>query len=529
MVKTGRNDPCPCGSGKKYKKCHGSVLMHHAFSSLDSEAPMIRARLEAAQVQRERQQGLGRPIISVESHGQRLVAVGDQIYSSKNYKTFPDFLCNYIKVKLTANWGNAEIAKPLEERHPILVWYHYLCEHQRATIKVPGKVTVAPTNGAVDAYLHLAYDLYQLEHNIELQERLLARIRNNDNFYGARYEVQVAAMLIRAGFQLEFENEDDRSRTHCEFTATYTKTGKKFSVEAKHQSSPKNRIIGLLSKALNKSACHQRIIFIDINRPSKAINSSGSDLMRKSLSDLRRYEDCEPAAKSKPRSYVIITNTPWHHHLNQPTHQSALLAEGFRIPDFKDGANFPTLRHAINARTAHVEMHAFLKSWLDHSGIPSTFDGEIPEFAYTNQKPRLLIGERYMVPDENGVFSAGILASPVVIESEKVVHCGMNMDDGRGLICTMPISDLELEAWRRHPDTFFGVAEKRKTDVDTTLGMYDFLLDSYSKTTKELLVQLMYNHPDIAEISKLSQPELASIYSERMALSAMALQSEQTT
>ena len=22
-VKVGANDPCPCGSGKKYKKCHG--------------------------------------------------------------------------------------------------------------------------------------------------------------------------------------------------------------------------------------------------------------------------------------------------------------------------------------------------------------------------------------------------------------------------------------------------------------------------------------------------------------------------
>ena len=22
--KIGRNDPCPCGSGKKYKQCHGS-------------------------------------------------------------------------------------------------------------------------------------------------------------------------------------------------------------------------------------------------------------------------------------------------------------------------------------------------------------------------------------------------------------------------------------------------------------------------------------------------------------------------
>ncbi len=24
MDKVGRNDPCPCGSGKKFKKCHGT-------------------------------------------------------------------------------------------------------------------------------------------------------------------------------------------------------------------------------------------------------------------------------------------------------------------------------------------------------------------------------------------------------------------------------------------------------------------------------------------------------------------------
>jgi preprotein translocase subunit SecA len=24
--RTGRNDPCPCGSGKKYKNCHGKGL-----------------------------------------------------------------------------------------------------------------------------------------------------------------------------------------------------------------------------------------------------------------------------------------------------------------------------------------------------------------------------------------------------------------------------------------------------------------------------------------------------------------------
>ena len=25
VPKVGRNDPCPCGSGKKYKNCHGKL------------------------------------------------------------------------------------------------------------------------------------------------------------------------------------------------------------------------------------------------------------------------------------------------------------------------------------------------------------------------------------------------------------------------------------------------------------------------------------------------------------------------
>jgi uncharacterized protein YecA (UPF0149 family) len=25
-AKVGRNDPCPCGSGKKFKKCHGVTV-----------------------------------------------------------------------------------------------------------------------------------------------------------------------------------------------------------------------------------------------------------------------------------------------------------------------------------------------------------------------------------------------------------------------------------------------------------------------------------------------------------------------
>jgi preprotein translocase subunit SecA len=25
FARVGRNDPCPCGSGKKYKQCHGKL------------------------------------------------------------------------------------------------------------------------------------------------------------------------------------------------------------------------------------------------------------------------------------------------------------------------------------------------------------------------------------------------------------------------------------------------------------------------------------------------------------------------
>jgi len=26
VPRVGRNDPCPCGSGKKYKACHGKLV-----------------------------------------------------------------------------------------------------------------------------------------------------------------------------------------------------------------------------------------------------------------------------------------------------------------------------------------------------------------------------------------------------------------------------------------------------------------------------------------------------------------------
>ena len=44
MIKIGRNAPCPCGSGKKYKKCHGSIAVGTAESDSATSRVEIRVR-----------------------------------------------------------------------------------------------------------------------------------------------------------------------------------------------------------------------------------------------------------------------------------------------------------------------------------------------------------------------------------------------------------------------------------------------------------------------------------------------------
>jgi len=151
-------------------------------------------------------------------------------------------LDDYIKQVLDPSWGNAEIAKPLSERHPILQWYDVYCRYQNQTIKTPGVVHPARVTGIVTCYLGLAYNLYLLHHNVELQTRLLKRLKGPYNFQGAYYELIVASILIRSGFVLTLEDETDRASKHCEFAAV-SKTGKRYWVEAKMRA-----VSGLLGK-----------------------------------------------------------------------------------------------------------------------------------------------------------------------------------------------------------------------------------------------------------------------------------------
>src|SRR5260370_32216460 len=71
-MKVGRNDLCPCGSGRKLKKCHLAMptvrLIRHADRSAPAMPPHIREQIEEHRLQEEARVatfGEIRPIIHI--------------------------------------------------------------------------------------------------------------------------------------------------------------------------------------------------------------------------------------------------------------------------------------------------------------------------------------------------------------------------------------------------------------------------------------------------------------------------------
>lgn len=293
--------------------------------------------------------------------------------------------------------------------------------------------------GAIAAYISLAYNLYLLAHNIKIQTKLIERLKDKNSFWGAYYETYVAAAFIKAGFDLEFENEDDNYRKHCEFTATCRKTGNRYSVEAKSRQAGKDHAIisNQLYEALKKEANHKRVVFIDVNMPDDGDKEKNIKWLRESLESLRHKEDTLMIKrKPAPEAYIFVTNHPYHYNLDSTRYGWAGLAEGFKIPDFKVDTEYSNIRDALRLREKHADMEQLIKSLKDHYEIPSTFDGEIPEFAFNFANSRLFIGHKYTIPTNEGKEVVGELTAAWISETDKLVYGAYKLMDGNSIITT---------------------------------------------------------------------------------------------
>jgi len=326
--------------------------------------------------------------ITADHKGYKVVAVGNRLTWAKNWKTFHDFLFNYIAWVLGKEWGNGEIKKAFEKRHPILQWYHRLCEFQTAhhTPDADG-ISAAIASGPVMAYLWLAWDLYTLEHHALLRDRLVRRLKIREQFQGARYEVSVAASFVRAGFEVDLEDETDTETSHCEFKATHNPTGQEFSVEAKsrHREGYLGRpgppkplseinadVYSLLQRALRKRADHERIVFIDLNIPPDDQVPLEAAWFQRVAGQMKRLEDSQ-GERPYPPAFVFYTNHPYHYVGNdQPEPGRRTVFTTFNVADMKDNTDPADAAQRLAQNFPAITV--LYDSVVRHAEIPSTFD-----------------------------------------------------------------------------------------------------------------------------------------------------------
>lgn len=532
MGKTGRNDPCPCGSGLKYKKCHGR---------LDGCPPpfdlCLALETHAAEERiRQTQQGLGKPIIAFKMADHQMVAVGNTVHWSKTWKTFSDFLADYIKLKIGA-WGDAEIVKPLAQRHPLMQWYDAICRYQQRTIKTPGEVHSAEVTGVVACYFGVAYALYLLEHNAELQARLFKRLKDPGNFQGAYYELIVASILIRAGFTLTLEDETDGLSKHCEFAAVSKTTGKRYWVEAKMRSvhgllgrtvadggpdvRPLSRLIRHLTGALKKPAKDDRLIFIDLNAPIVIGADGKPDWLEPAMA---RLEGHERTLKSGPTAYVFVTNMAFHRQLDAAP-STAVCPFGLGMPDFNRPGTM-RIGDAYRRKQKYIDAYVIGQSIERYLVFPTTFDGKLPSESFGQSGSRVKIGETYFFPDvgENGI--RGIVTAAAVDERKKEAIIAITDSDGRSQFLGWPMSHADLAEYAQFRDVYFGRVLPGPLRPKDNLELFERFMATHRTTSRANLLAWFSAARNSAELEQLSDEDLRIAYCEAMVGSLVAMDSK---
>ncbi len=501
--KPGRNDKCFCGSGKKYKRCH---LNPHNPSP------------DANEIQRKLQQGLGKPIESRTKKQKREVKVGNKVYEG-SWVTFHDFLVFYIYDIFGYDSASNKFTKVDKNDHPLNLILKEVQSQRQAIQPNHKNICNSQMTGAMSLLLCLAYNLYLITHNFKIQSKLISDLKIAKQFIGANYETYVAAFFVKAGFDLEFEDETDRTTSHCEFTATYKPTSEKYSVEAKSKNwkskinpagEEKLRLnfIPKLSAALKKRAIYRRIIFIELNLPTEMFpctDETGMMLAKK----IERHESLLINGKKSDPAYIFLTNHPYAHGLekNEPP---AYFPAGYKIQNY--GRLIRSAEKRVESQKQHVPIYKLLESIEKHHVIPATFDGNLPEFEFGETENRLIIGEIY---EFDGIQVK--LINGTVQEKEKLAWVICQDKTGRQAIYTVPLSDAELRAYKASPDTFFGEYYSQGKKCKSWYEYYEFLYNCYKNSTKSKLLNLLKDQHDYPELKSKKQNELVEIYCTRIA------------
>ncbi|MBI5359395.1 MAG: hypothetical protein HZA48_02305 [Planctomycetes bacterium] len=218
--------------------------------------------------------------------GYRFRAVGSKVYTRPINETFHEFIIGcYLLGLYGEKWRQEQMKLAENKRHVLIEWVNSWREFKSSLHddkhKIKEHLYAAPPSGKVKALMQFAYDIFCLEAINKLPDFWKARIKNNKEFQGARYEIAVAAILARAGFEITFLDEQAIKTKHCEMFAKHKKIPEEIAVEVKsrHRKGVLNEN-GAMSdiettkgdvEKLIKDACSQKpgnvpfFIFVDVN------------------------------------------------------------------------------------------------------------------------------------------------------------------------------------------------------------------------------------------------------------------------
>jgi hypothetical protein len=407
-------------------------------------------------------------------------------------------------------------------------WYDALCRLQAKVIEKPGQPSVIPVTGVVACYLSVAYGLYLLEHNVELQARLIQRLKNPGNFQGAYYELMVASAFVLAGFKLNLEDETVPDQKHCEFSAISPATGKKYWVEAKMRAvagelgrtsadgtssaNPLSSLVKQLNAALAKPAADERMIFIDLNAemPADASDDKRPAFVGAVTKRLERYERNE--LKVGERAYIFVTNANFHKNLDTPA-QLLSVPFGLGMPDFNRPGKY-RLSERYRQDKVHADALRVAEGFSKLLSFPSTFDGSLPSVGLQSERPPVVIGANYNFEGAgpNGEDIVGVVGDACVLEAEKAVIIAVSRPDGSGFLLKEPMSDRQFADYKAHPDAYFGKVVRPPKKAETPQDLFEFFMDAYKELPRDKLLEHLNGRLPNAE--QMDVDELRAVYCE---------------
>ncbi|MEB3043111.1 hypothetical protein [Rhizobium mulingense] len=463
---------------------------------------------------RKRQQGHGRPIITITHNGFRFVAVGQRMTYSRDWRFFPDFLIFNMKDVMGRDWGRD--ASSLMPDHPVIRWLRKVSEARAAA----GGANSIPPTGFISALTRFAYALYLIEHNDSPPKSLLKRLRHPNSFDPASYETIVASAFALAGAQIDGAEDIKGNQPKPEFIATF-RGGQRYSVEAKRKRSWKSSfdldsdafagelrswLRGRVHEASKKQLANP-VYWFELGIGEKLSEEDAKRLQSLVGSALEDAETITVKGSPAQPAYIVVTNNPDFANDEVTAITQFALLQGFRMEDFRGG--LLDLETAMERHDKHRPIRSVLECLIEVQQVPMSFDGVPDELLDESGAPLAVvkIGDRIAYPRGDGTEGTGRIEEMTALGDEAYVIVADHQDANR-VIVKMPLTDAEAKAAKKLGNAIFGKPEGPRENITDILRFYDRMLDTYSDYPRESLLRQIKGHSQAEQFERLSREEL---------------------